>query len=784
MGKSKKGSKAADADAASSVAPDVDGRESVKSVDLGEDVPSPLVATLLEDVAITDHPSSGVVPPPEIKPGFLGSMSQAIGGLFKQVKRQTEKVLPVAGPSLESIMSSSASTICANLEGQGPCIDSRVQDLVWGWPVNTQVDKTTISYFRVNIQAKHIENGFVVYGSSSAWASSFRMMLFNDKGEKVFSEESVKTSDGNETCATVFFTKFDTYSLKKTAGTAVEASASASLPAQVSELAPSLFAPTVPSLFQKLDNLAVTKARLVPPGQYLLCVGGQNMLPGKTDVRILVVPSVNDGPDLLKLQNSDISLVHLKDSLHQLRSEYLSAKEAFESVLSRMNEQERALYVKLQARDDAYKAFLSASALAFTPEGYSVPRQRETSLEEDDDATASASASAAAAGPSLLEKLSVSDKAPRKPSDPQQVGLVMAGTPVEVVTSTAAHAGGWIASKVSAGIGSLQQLVKSATASPPPLSPFPAVADGSAAGGSGNVLVDEELASDPELEPVFSEVASAKHKLEKKKKALKKALKQGAELADRRAAQVEADKARFVKEASLATESFLESFALDSEARAKEEGQARQFAESLLKQRIAAFEEKAREETNALMAEQGERERQAEADKALAATALAESCAKKDAEVARVTAVREAERKQREEDEAKALVERIDKEAHDVDAKQKTEDEENVKKQELAREWQDKLERERVATAEQAARDLERLEQEKAEAAKLQAKLSEERRAAEEKAARENAAREQAAAEAAAKEAAAKEAAAREASEAVAKESTEAAVAEEVSGKE
>jgi len=597
----------------------------------------------------------------------------------------------------------------------------------------------------------------VLHGSSST-RGNFKLLIFDDKGNLIISEESIKTYDKTRTETSVFFTRFDTYTLKKTPVSIETNSPVIGASVVTNELSPSMFSTAAPSLFSKLDNLQAVKSPLIPAGQYLVCICGNNILPGKTDVKLLAVPALAEGPDLLKLQNADISLVHLKDSLFQLKTEYIQAKEAFENCISRMNEQERALYVKLQSRDDAYKGFISASALAFAPENYAIPRQIESVAEDDEAVTGTPLVSdgtvetgQSSKGKDKLFVGSKSSSSEKKAVSPQQVGVVLAGTPVEVVTSTAAQAGGWIASKVTLGIGSLQQMVKNATAPPPPLSAFPSRDGESGEGGAGgkgdksiNVGVSENAASeedsaalsnDPELEPIFQELANSKTRFEKKQKSYKKMVQNHAELVSRRAAQVESDKARFIKEAELSTESWLESFGLelDDEQRAKQETQAREFAESMLKQRIGALEHKAKEELNALAAEHSSKEKQSAAEVEYTRVSYVEMLKKKDAEVARVQAIREEEKKRKEEQEANALVERLAKEAENATLHAKTEDEENVRKQELAKEWAEKLELERIAIAEAAAIEAEEKRRAVKEAEIKAAKLAEERLVAEEK---------------------------------------------------
>ena len=726
--------------------------ESIKSVDL-EVVealgggPTPIsepFASVEEDLTtiagVTSENSGGKTATPS-STGWATRLSKGFTSFFQRAKQKTTEMLPgVTGRDVDVVVTEEATKICSSgaLDGQGPSLDPRVIDLVWGWSADMAVDRQNIGFYRLNVSSKNVEDGFVIQAISAS-RGNFKIFMFDDKGNTILAEDCVRSFDGTQTTAMVFFTKFDTYSLKKTPVSAEANSAVIGVTVVTNELSPSLFTPSTPSLFSKLDNLQSIKSTLIPIGQYLLCVCGNNMLPGKTDVRMLAVPALADGPDLLKMQNADISLVHLKDSLHQLKSEYLTAKETFENCIARMNEQERALYMKLQSRDDAYKGYIGASASAFAPEAYSVPQQVVPSSSDDDQVSGNSEVPSRTSGEKgTFKPTNSADSREKKTASPQQVGIILAGTPVEVVTSTAAQAGGWIANKVTLGIGSLQQMVKNAATPPPPLTSFSVTPPGNGVGADDSVSLaetcsEDALAADPELEPVFEELQNAKKRFDKKNKAYKKMVANYTELLNRRAAQVESDKARFVKEAELSTESWLESFGLDDEQKVKQEVQAREFAESMLKQRIAAFEQKAKDETAAIAADQSEKEKQAAAELEYTRVAYSEMLKTKDNEVARVTAIREEHKKQRECDEAKALVERLTKEAENVSIQAKNEDEENVRKQELAKEWAEKLEQQRVAIALAAAAESEEKRKQMEEATSKAEKLAEERRVAEQK---------------------------------------------------
>eukprot|EP01034_Spumella_vulgaris_P042087 gene42087-52172_t len=71
--------------------------------------------------------------------------------------------VPIATQIAQDIIET-AHNICRNggLEGGGPPLDPRVSDLAWGWTIEGKVDRQNATYYRVNVDSRHVENGFVL----------------------------------------------------------------------------------------------------------------------------------------------------------------------------------------------------------------------------------------------------------------------------------------------------------------------------------------------------------------------------------------------------------------------------------------------------------------------------------------------------------------------------------------------------------------------------------------------------------------------------------------------
>lgn len=186
------------------------------------------------------------------------------------------------------------------MEGGGPPLDPRVSDLAWGWPTEGKVDRQAATYYRLSVDSRQVENGFVILCRSPS-KGKFKLILFDTAGSVLYQEESVKTRDKHGIPqAALYFTNFDAFRLGEPTLTAYEKD--------------------MPPMFAKLDGFSSAKKH-IPAGQYLLCVYGDNFL-GKTAFNIIAVQSKNDALEVTLLEDTDEALLESKKNLETLKNEY------------------------------------------------------------------------------------------------------------------------------------------------------------------------------------------------------------------------------------------------------------------------------------------------------------------------------------------------------------------------------------------------------------------------------------------------------------------------------
>jgi len=296
----------------------------------------------------------------------------AFGGLGKVFGAVITRFVPMPSQVSADIIQT-AQTICKNggIEGGGPPLDSRVSDLAWGWPAEAKVDRQTTAYYRLTVDAKHAETGFVVHCRSSN-KGKFKLILFEKEGQLLHQEESfrdTKDTRTNYTQATLYFTAFDTYRLMEPNIDAVQDK-------------------STPWLFSRLEGLAPSRKKITT-GQYLLCIYGENFI-GRTNLSIVAVPAKNDAAEVHALEEADEVLLETKSALDALRNEYMQTKLAYEHVLEKISAAEDKLDGDVLRREKLYNGFLDASIKAFSPSSAAAA----TGLGEtngDDNATNSSS---------------------------------------------------------------------------------------------------------------------------------------------------------------------------------------------------------------------------------------------------------------------------------------------------------------------------------------------------------------------------------------------------------
>jgi len=92
-------------------------------------------------------------------------------------------------------------------------LDSRVTDLAWGWGIDGRVDRHAAVYYRLNVDSRQVENGFIVH-CRSINKDRFKLLIFDREGQAMYTEDSILRKDNKSlsyTSATFFFTIFDAY---------------------------------------------------------------------------------------------------------------------------------------------------------------------------------------------------------------------------------------------------------------------------------------------------------------------------------------------------------------------------------------------------------------------------------------------------------------------------------------------------------------------------------------------------------------------------------------------
>ena len=74
------------------------------------------------------------------------------------------------------------------------------------------MDRQTGIFFRLTVEDKHVENGFMLYCRSLA-KGKFKLIIFDNEGNIMYQDESVKSRDRSVTQAALYFTNFETYRL-------------------------------------------------------------------------------------------------------------------------------------------------------------------------------------------------------------------------------------------------------------------------------------------------------------------------------------------------------------------------------------------------------------------------------------------------------------------------------------------------------------------------------------------------------------------------------------------
>lgn len=253
--------------------------------------------------------------------------------------------LPIPTQIAQDVLDA-AKEICRDngIIGGGPPMDKRVLDLVWGWSIDSKVDSQGAAFFRITVDKRQANNGFIVFCRSLK--GKFKLIMFDSEGSVLHHEECQRSRDNSQYETAFYFTSKDIYHLEKPP------------PPAVSEQ-------DIPSLFFSLDQFSKCNLPSVE-GQFLLCVYGDNFI-GKTHFSLLAVPMLSGGDEINVIQGIDREIIDKRKDLHSFKEEYLQAKEAYELAIRRLHKESMLVEGLIEKREFAYSSFVVESANAYLP---------------------------------------------------------------------------------------------------------------------------------------------------------------------------------------------------------------------------------------------------------------------------------------------------------------------------------------------------------------------------------------------------------------------------------
>jgi curved DNA-binding protein CbpA len=195
------------------------------------------------------------------------------------VSRLRSPSISIVGGGIAAEVIENVVQICqGGIEGVDTPLDPRVVDMVWGTTIDGRVDRQTACYYRISISNENLSNGFLMNCKSSN-KDRFKLVMFDSSGKLLHLEDSTRSKDRQSTEATLLFTLFNTGNQVK----------SDSVNEKI--LSSPFF------LSEKLESI-VSYERVVPPGDFLICIYGDNMI-GKANFNLIAVPANNDATEVM-----------------------------------------------------------------------------------------------------------------------------------------------------------------------------------------------------------------------------------------------------------------------------------------------------------------------------------------------------------------------------------------------------------------------------------------------------------------------------------------------------
>jgi hypothetical protein len=334
-------------------------------------------------------------------------------------------------------------------------------DLTWGWPLEAKVDRQQGSFYRLTVDKTHREAGFFLHVRSLN-KDKFKLLVFDKDGSLLHSDDCHKHSTAASgavstshayTYSSLFFTNFATYSMP--------------------DAAPA--APALPPVLTRLEGLQL-QSKALPEGQYLICVYGDNFM-AKTSYTLMALPANSiAASQLASLEETDEKLLELKGSLSQLKSEYLAAKETYEAVCSKVKSESEHVEQLVSKRELLYSELVDGCVAAFAPHsGAEASSASSNALPVGSALSTLSSANSALTGsvhklasnvnafffassPASSEEAAAEaspvaapepSTAPSISSETTEPGSAGASNPLNVLSSNAQAATGWLSRKLS-----------------------------------------------------------------------------------------------------------------------------------------------------------------------------------------------------------------------------------------------------------------------------------------------------------------------------------------------
>ena len=248
-------------------------------------------------------------PVPNAQPDSI--VGRAFGAIASRFGAPAASSAPTSG--LPADVLDAVAIMCQHggIEGQGPPMDPRVNELSWGTAAEAKVDRQAACYYRISISRDDIDNGFIIH-CKSASKDKFKLVMFDSSGRLLYKEESSRSAYKPNTETTLFFVSYDL----------VNENGSMHQPS--SPISPAADSPTLEGghgsepnspiaerkdiegdridaphrpVSDKIDALICPK-RSVAAGQYLLVVFGDNLI-AKSSFSLVAVMALNSAPEVL-----------------------------------------------------------------------------------------------------------------------------------------------------------------------------------------------------------------------------------------------------------------------------------------------------------------------------------------------------------------------------------------------------------------------------------------------------------------------------------------------------